>query len=106
MVGYELNKEGPFIDNQPDNNWRQSGLNKVILGLAVGHTLQMRLRTNNEKKFLHLKRRFINNSKLVFMQCIDTSRVTTAQKIYNDLNQVIIMTQIMTQSNENTDPLY
>ena len=46
-VGYELNKEGPSIDNQPDN-WRQSGLYKVILCLAVGHTLQMCLRTNNE----------------------------------------------------------
>ena len=34
--------------------------------------------------------------------CIYTS-VTTARKINNDHSKVIIMTQIMTQSNENTD---
>ena len=33
---------------------------------------------------------------------IQTS-LTTARKINNDLSKVIIMTQIMTQSNENTD---
>ena len=38
-----------------------------------------------------------------FCFCDTSASVTTAQKNNNDLSQVIIMTQIMTLTSENTD---